>query len=293
VKNIKLLYPASLEEALASLQEHGDEAKIIAGGTALTIMLKNNLVDPTVLISLQHLDELRGFEHADGELRFGALRTIRFGETSPVVREVNPVLAEAFGKVASVRVRCAATIGGNMTEADYASDPPGVLVAMGARVRATGPEGEREIPLGVFFEDFYTTVLSHDEILTEVIVPDPSPTSAATYIKFSSRSSEDRPCVGVSAIVDLADDGACRDLRVVVSAVSEIPVRIDAAEQLARGRELDRALIGDIAKAYAGEVEPLGDLRGSSWYRRQLIDVLVGRAIESSLAKCRAARGIA
>lgn len=285
MKNIKLLYPETLAEAIGLLAEHGDEAKVIAGGTALTIMLKNDLVDPGVLVSLQKLDELRGFEHAGGELRFGALRTIRFGETSPVVRAVNPELAATFGKVASVRVRSAATIGGNMTEADYASDPPGLLVAMGARVQAAGPSGQREIPLGEFFTDFYTTTLEHDEIVTAVIVPDPVPTSAVTYLKFSSRSSEDRPCAGVAAVVDLADDGTCRDLRVVVSAVSEVPVRISAAEELARGRALGQGVIADIAAAYADGIEPLSDLRGSAWYRKRIIGVLVSRAIESSLAK--------
>jgi carbon-monoxide dehydrogenase medium subunit len=290
VKNIKLLYPQTLAEATGLLAEHGDEAKVIAGGTALTIMLKNDLVDPGVLVSLQELDELRGFEHADGELRFGALRTVRFGETSPVVRAVNPELAATFGQVASVRVRSAATIGGNMTEADYASDPPGLLVAMGARVRASGPSGTREIPLGEFFADFYTTTLEHDEIVTAVIVPDPSPTSAVTYLKFSSRSSEDRPCVGVSAVVDFDDAGTCRDLRVVVSAVSEVPVRISAAEELARGRTLGQGVIADIAAAYADGIEPLSDLRGSAWYRKRIIRVLVSRAIESSLAKRRLER---
>ncbi|HXT87734.1 MAG TPA: FAD binding domain-containing protein [Trebonia sp.] len=299
MKNIKLLFPQSLDEAIALLAEYGDEAKVIAGGTALTIMLKHNLVDPSVLVSLQDLDELRGFAHAvpanagsgstGGELRFGALRTIRFGETSPVVRAANPVLAETFGKVASVRVRCAATIGGNMTEADYASDPPGVLVAMGARVKAVGPDGEREIPLGEFFEDFYTTSLAEGEILTEVIVPDPAATSAATYLKFSSRSSEDRPCVGVSAVVDLAEDGTCRDLSVVVSAVSEVPVKLAAVEELARGHALDAGLIGEVAAGYCDGIEPLSDLRGSAWYRKQVVRALVRRAIEGSLAKCQTA----
>lgn len=291
MKNIELLFPTSLDEATALLREHGDDAKVIAGGTALVLMIKNNMVNPGVLVSLQRVPGLHGFEHDGGELRFGALRTIRFGETSPVVREVNPVLAETFGKVASVRVRCAATIGGNMTEADYASDPPGVLVAMGGRVRAVGPDGAREIPLGEFFEDFYTTALAHDEIVTEVIVPDPKPSSGAEYLKFCSRSSEDRPCVGAAAVVELADDGTCADLRVVVSAISETPETFADVEAGARGQRLDDALIKDIANAYAERVEPLSDLRGSSWYRKELVDVLVRRAVETATERAAAAQG--
>ena len=133
--DIKLLQPDSLGDAVSLLSQHRDEAKIIAGGTALVIMLKNRLIAPGVLLSLDRVRDLRFIRHEAGTgLRIGALTTIREAEVSPVVREKNPTLARTFGEVGNIRVRNAATVGGNLSEADYASDPPCVLVAMRARV---------------------------------------------------------------------------------------------------------------------------------------------------------------
>jgi aerobic carbon-monoxide dehydrogenase medium subunit len=283
--NIKLLQPAKLDEAVALLAAENEEAKIIAGGTALVIMLRNRLIAPATLISLGRLHELRTIRHEPGTgLRIGALATVREAELSPVVREKNPMLAQALGKVGNVRVRNAATVGGNLSEADYASDPPCVLVALRARVKARSARGEREIPLTSLFKNFYETALASDEILTELIVPDMAPRSRAAYLKFISRSSEDRPCVGMAAVLESEPDGTCKDLRLVVGAVAETPQEIAAAEALARGKRLSDALIAEIADAYASSIEPLSDLRGSDWYRKQIISVLARRALKQALA---------
>jgi carbon-monoxide dehydrogenase medium subunit len=279
--NIKLLQPSSLDEALSLLSAHGDEAKIISGGTALVIMLKNRLIAPAALLSLGRLSELRNIRHEPGVgLRLGALVTIREAELSPLIRDKQPTLAETFGKVGNVRVRHAATVGGNLTEADYASDPPCVLVALRARVKARSAKGEREIPLVRLFKGFYETTLAPDEILTELIVPDPEPGTRSTYLKYVSRSSEDRPCAGMAAVLETLADGACRELRLVAGAVAEIPQEVSAAEEQARGFRLSGKLIDDIAQAYADAIEPLSDLRGSAWYRKQIIAVLARRAMQ-------------
>ncbi|TMA95770.1 MAG: 4-hydroxybenzoyl-CoA reductase, partial [Deltaproteobacteria bacterium] len=187
--NIKLLQPTSLDEAVSLLSEHSDETKIVSGGTALVIMLRNHLIAPATLLSLGRLQELRSIRHEPGTgLRIGALVTIREAEISPIVREKHAVLAQTFAKVGNIRIRNAATVGGNLTEADYASDPPCVLVALRARVKARSVKREREIPLTDFFKGFYETVLAPDEILTELIVPDQAPGSRATYLKYVSRS---------------------------------------------------------------------------------------------------------
>jgi len=166
MRNIKLLQPAELDEAVALLAAANEEAKIIAGGTALVIMLRNRLIAPATLISLGRLQELRSIRHEPGTgLRIGALTTVRETEMSPVVRQHNPMLPQAFGKVCNVRVRHAATVGGNLSEADYASDPPCALVALRARVKARSTRGEREIPLTDLFKNFYETALASDEIL--------------------------------------------------------------------------------------------------------------------------------
>jgi carbon-monoxide dehydrogenase medium subunit len=283
--NIKLLQPAKLDEAVTLLAAENEEAKIIAGGTALVIMLRNRLIAPATLISLGRLQELRTIRHEPGTgLRIGALATVREAEMSPVIREKNPMLAQAFGKVGNIRVRHAATVGGNLSEADYASDPPCVLVALRARVKARSATGEREIPLTDLFRGFYETALAPDEILTELIVPDLAPGSRATYLKFISRSSEDRPCVGMALVLETERDGTCKDLRLVAGAVSETPQEIASAEALARGKHLSDSLIGEIAEAYVAAIEPLSDLRGSGWYRKQIIGVLARRALKQELA---------
>jgi carbon-monoxide dehydrogenase medium subunit len=283
--NIKLLQPAKLDEALALLASENEDTKIIAGGTALVIMLRNRLIAPATLISLGRLDELRTIRHEPGTgLRIGALATVREAELSPVVREKNPMLAQAFGKVGNVRVRNAATVGGNLSEADYASDPPCVLVALRARVKARSARGEREIPLSGLFKGFYETALASDEILTELIVPDMAPGSRANYLKFISRSSEDRPCVGMAVVLESEPDGTCKDLRLVAGAVAETPQENAAAEALARGQRLTDDLVAEIAEAYASSIEPLSDLRGSDWYRKQIIGVLARRALKQALA---------
>lgn len=283
--NIKFLQPKSLDEAVSLLGSEPDETKIISGGTALVIMLRNRLIAPATLLSVNHLQELRSIRHEpDVGLRIGALVTIREAEISSVVREKNPTLAQTFAKVGNVRVRNAATIGGNLSEADYASDPPCVLLAMRARVKARSVRGEREIPLGSFFKGFYETTLAPNEILTELIVPDPAPGSRSTYLKYISRSSEDRPCVGMAVVIKNDPDGSCQELCLVAGAVSDIPQEIESAEALARGKHLTGSLIEEIAGAYSAGIEPLSDLRGSAWYRKQIIRVMARRAIQQGMA---------
>ena len=283
--NITLLQPSSLPDALSLLAEHGDEARIVAGGTALVLMIKNRLIAPSVLLSLGRVNELNYIRHEPGiGLKIGALATVRDVESSDAVREKNPTLAYTYGQVANIRVRNAATVGGNLSEADYASDPPCVLVAERARVLARSVRGDREIPVTAFFRGAYETALAPDEILTEVIVPDPAPDTRAAYIKYISRSSEDRPCVGMAAIIDRNADGTCRELRLVAGAVSETPQEVATVEALAQGQVLTDELLAEIAEGYAAAIEPLSDLRGSEWYRKQMIRVFTKRAIRKALA---------
>jgi aerobic carbon-monoxide dehydrogenase medium subunit len=284
MQSIELLQPESIDEAVSLLAQHSGDTKIIAGGTAMVIMLRNRLIAPSMLVSLGRLPGLGHIRHEPGTgLRIGSLVTIREVETSPVVRQHNPTLARTFGQVGNVRVRHAATVGGNLSEADYASDPPCVLTAMHARVKARSVRGEREIAVTSLFKGFYETSLAPDDILTELIVPDLAPTTRSTYIKFVSRSSEDRPCAGMAAVVHQNPDGTCKELRLVAGAVAEVPQEIAAAEALARGKRLAGGLIEEIAEAYSAGISPLSDLRGSEWYRKQLIRVLARRAIEQAV----------
>jgi carbon-monoxide dehydrogenase medium subunit len=205
-------------------------------------------------------------------------------ELSSTVREAIPVLADTFGRVANVRVRNAATVGGVLAESDYASDPPAVFVALDAQVEAQGPNGDRTIPAAEFFVAFYETALAADEIVTGVRVPVPPAGSGTVYHKFVTRSSEDRPCVGVAALVGLGRDGSCADLRVSVGAAAETPQRFRDVEATAVGQRLEPDVVARVADAYAERIDTLDDMRGSAWYRTEMVRVWVRRAIESAMA---------
>ena len=277
--------PISLEAAIEHLQHYGEDARIVAGSTAVTIMLRQRLIAPPALVAIGGIAGLSGIRRLDGHLEIGALTTHREVELSPLVRETIPVLAETFGVVANVRVRNAATVGGVLAEADYASDPPAVLLALDAEIVARGPDGERTIPIGSFFRAFYETALAPDEVLTAVRVPIPAAGTGAIYQKFVTRSSEDRPCVGVIAAVRLTGNGTVDVLRVAVAAAAETPQRFGEVEATARGQALDETLARRIADDYAGRIEALDDLRGSAWYRTQMIRVWVRRAIVAAAAR--------
>jgi len=280
--SLEFYHPATLEGAIGLLREHGDEAKVVAGATALTILMRQRLIAPSALVSIGSIPGLDAIEEADGGVLIGAMVRHRDVELSELVKARIPVLAETFGKVANVRVRNAATVGGVLAESDYASDPPAVFVALDAVVIVHGPDGERRIPAGEFFVAFYETALEPDEIVTAIVVPVPPAGSGTSYHKFVTRSSEDRPCVGVAALVRVAPDGTSADLRVAVGAAAETPQRFADAEALAAGQHLEPELIERIAGEYANAIDTLDDMRGSAWYRTEMVRVWVRRAIESA-----------
>ena len=289
-KSPEFLVAESIPEAIAALQEYGDDATVIAGSTAVTIMLQQGLIEPGVIVSIGRIPDLDRIERVDQHLRIGALTTHRNVELSADVRQALPILAHAFGVVANVRVRNAATVGGVVAEADYASDPPAVLRALDAEVEVIGPGGERTIPIADFLLGFYETALDEAEIVTHVGVPLLPSGAGSVYEKFTTRSSEDRPCVGVASVVRLEADGrTCAELRVAVGAAAEVPQRFAEVESAAVGRELDDALAAEMATAYAEQIDPLTDMRGSDWYRREMIDVWTRRAILGAATAARAA----
>jgi carbon-monoxide dehydrogenase medium subunit len=290
-RELAFLRPRSIAEAVALLAEHGDEAKVVAGSTALTIMLRNRLIDPAVLVSIGGIPGLAERFVADGVLHLGALASHRTIERDPLVRAVLPVVADTFAVVANVRVRNAATVGGVMAEADYASDPPAVFLGLDAVVLAEGPAGVRRIRAQDFFVAFYETSLAHDELVTGVEVPLPGPGTGAVYEKFVTRSSEDRPCVGVFAAARSTGAGRYRDIRVAVGAAAEIPQRFPDLEALAADSDLGDDVCRAIADGYAGRIETLDDVRGSAWYRTEMVRVWVRRALEHARAQAAGAAG--
>jgi aerobic carbon-monoxide dehydrogenase medium subunit len=272
--------PRAVDEVLAILREYGEDAKVIAGGTALVTMMRQQLVRPGCLVSLRDVQGLDRIEATNGALRLGALVTHREAEVSPLVRERLPVLAETFRRVASVRIRHMATIGGALAHADPNQDPPVTLMALGARVEIRGAGGRRELPLEEFFRDYYESALEPGELVTAVTVPGGPPRSGATYVKFLPRTADDYATVAVAATVTLAPDGErCREARIALGSVGVTPLRGRTAEALLAGERLGESLLRAAGEAAKGEVDPLSDHRGSAAYKREMTAVMVGRAL--------------
>lgn len=290
--NFDYVEPQTLEEALALLQEHGDEAKILAGGTALLVFLKKELAAPALLINLRRLTQLRGIEENGGGLRIGSLVTHREVETSHAVRRRLPIVAETFHKVATPRIRNMGTIGGNLCHGDPNVDPPSILLALSARVKLASARGEREVALEDFFVDYYETAKEPDEILTEVLIPDPPANAVAAHVKFLPKTVDDFATVGVAAVLTVEGNGAaplCRDIRLALNAVASRALRATGAEALLKGRALTAEALQEAGEAAAGEVDPIPDVRGSANYKREMVKVMVRRVIRQALEKFKAA----
>ena len=270
--------PRTVDEALAILREHGEDARVIAGGTALVTMMRQHLVRPGCLVSLRDVPGLDRIEAANGALRFGALVTHRQSETSPLVRERIPVLAETFRRVATVRIRHMATLGGALAHADPNQDPPVTLLALGARVQIRGAGGQRELAIGELFRDYYESALAPGEIITGVTVPVPPAGSGAGFVKFLPRTADDYATVAAAAIVTL-DGDRCREARIALGSVGVTPLRGRAAEALLSGERITQSLLDAAGEAVKVEVDPLSDHRGSAAYKREMAAVMVRRAL--------------
>jgi aerobic carbon-monoxide dehydrogenase medium subunit len=275
--------PETPEEALALLHDLGEDARIIAGGTALVIMLKQRLLMPECLISLQKVRPLDYVDASNGDVRLGALATHRTIEQSPIVRTRLPSLAETFHHVATVRIRNVATVGGALAHADPNQDSPAMLMALDARVRLATTTGTREVPLDAFFTDYYETVRQPDELVSEVVVPVPAPHSGSVYLKFLPKTADDYATVGVAAsvTVDLRTQ-TCVDCRIAMGCVASTPVRAPEAEAVVRGERLTQALAQEAGALAQRRTDPISDARGSADYKRAMAGVFVRRALEQA-----------
>ncbi len=277
MRRFELLEPSSLQQACALLTAKS-EAKAIAGGTALLTIIKQGLLLPKLLVNLSKIRDTGEITFdASAGLRIGALATINAIETSPLVRQHYAILAHACHVVANIRIRNMATLGGNLAHGDYQSDPPTVLAALDARVEIVSAGGRRELKLGDFQRGSYETALEAGELISAILIPPLPQGMHGLYVKFTTGSSEERPCAGVAALANM-NNGICRELRLAVGAVSERPVRI-ATEEFANDKALTNDPIAEIAILAARSVDPIDDLRGPADYKRHLVGVLVRRAL--------------
>ncbi len=276
--------PTTLKKAFSLLKKYGDDARVIAGGTSLIIMMRQRLLTPKIVISLARIPKFGRitYKPSDG-LRIGAGARHRDIELSPVVRKHYPLLHETFRKVAQPRIRNMGTIGGNLAAGDPLTDPGASLIALDAEVTLSSIKGKRTLPLDEFFLDYYQTALEPGELLTEIRVPPPE-RPGWSHIKFTPRSIEDFATVGV-AITVKANNGACDDIRIGLNSVASTIVHAKRAEAVLRGKSITDAALREMGEIAATECDPTDDNRGSAEYKRDLVKVLVRRAAEEALRR--------
>ena len=275
----QLVEPETLAAALDAVAGRDGDARLVAGGTALVPMIRLGLVKPDRLISLHRLPELAAIRRDGGILELGAMARLADIHTAPLVREGWPLLAEAARRVATPAIRVSGTIGGNLCYAEAASDPGPALLCLEAEVRIARSVGGRTVPATDFFRGFYETALQPGEIVTAIRVPATPGGARSGYVKFTSRSAEDRPLVGVAALVVPDSSGRWLDARIGLGGVAPTPIRARRAEATLRGESPTDAALRATAEAAAREAEPLSDLMGSADYRREMIRVWVRRLL--------------
>jgi aerobic carbon-monoxide dehydrogenase medium subunit len=278
------LEPATLGEAFSLLAKHGDDARVIAGGTSLIIWMRQRLLMPKVIISLARIPDLDTITFdQQGGLRIGAGARHRDIELSPAVKQHFPLLHETFRKVAQPRIRNMGTIGGNLAGGDPLTDPGASLMALDAELTLRSGNGTRTMSLEEFFVDYYETALEPGELLTEIRVPPPQ-RPGWSHIKFTPRSVEDFATVGV-AITLRSQGGICEDARLALNSVASTIVRAKRAEKVLLGQKLTPEVLREAGEVAAGEVDPVDDNRGSADYKRDLVKVLVRRAAEEAIKR--------
>ena len=272
-----MLQPRSVDEAIELLAKHGDEARPIGGGTTLIILMKQRALHYPYLVDLQSVSGLDQISRESDGVRIGALTTHRSVELSPPIRQSFPVVAEAFSKIGNVRVRQTASVGGNLAHADYRLDPPPPLLVLGTMVNAVGPNGSRSIPIKDFFRGLYETALEPSELIVDVKIPFMPPDSKAVYLRYSSLSGNDWPCLGVAALA-IRQDYRFQELRLALGGVAATPLLIEGLD-LVKDQSVDDSVMDKLLDVVDEQISPSSDLRGSEWYKRKMVRVFVKKAI--------------
>ncbi|MBI2854551.1 MAG: xanthine dehydrogenase family protein subunit M [Chloroflexi bacterium] len=278
--HFKYLTPNTIPQAMALLARHKTRATVMAGGTDLVVKMRSRAIDPAYVVDLSNIPGLDfiDFNPRDG-LNIGALASIRALETSTLVGKQYPVLQSAAHQLASPAIRNMATLGGNLCNASPSADMAPGLIALAAKARIAGPEGETFMPLEEFFSGPGKTALKAGQVLVGIQVPASQASMQAVYLKHA-RSSIELAVVGVAAGVILDSDGrSCKDVRIVLGAVAPTPMRARKAEAALLGKKLDDKAIVEAAEIAAGEARPISDVRASADYRTEMVRVFTGRAL--------------
>ncbi|KUJ83204.1 4-hydroxybenzoyl-CoA reductase [Ruegeria marisrubri] len=279
MRDFHYLEPRTVSEATAMLADHGEEACVFAGGTALILALRQRMMAPGVLVSLGQLEEMRAirFDPKEG-LLIGAMARHNDIARSKIVRQHYPVVAEMAGGLANPQVRNQATIGGNLCYADPSTDPPACLLALGAELTIKGQHGARRIPMDEFNVDYFTVAMEPGEILTQIRLPPPDQEVTTFYRRHLRTPAEHRPVANLALAVRNRG-GAFEDVRLIVGAATPAPQLLDGVQDYLSGRSVTAEVAAEAADRAAEEMFPISDGRGDEGFRRQVVRALTRRLV--------------
>jgi carbon-monoxide dehydrogenase medium subunit len=283
------LAPKTVKEALSLLSKYKDEAKMIAGGQSMLVVMRQRLLTPEYVIDIKGLTELEYIKYDEKQgLRIGALTIHRDIEKSPVIQKHFEVLSEMEGNLATIQTRNWGTIGGNLCHGDPAGDPAPVLIALKAKLKLASSAGERVIDTEEFSTDYLEVALKPGEMLAEIQVPTPAPHTGTAYEKLMVMKG-DMGVVGAAVSITLDSKDSFQDARIALSNCSSVPLRAKKAEKVLIGKTINDALLAEAGEVASGEADPPADVHGSVEYRREMIKVFVKRVAQKALEKARAA----
>lgn len=270
--------PSDLDELRELLGRYGEDARVIAGGQSLLIMIRQGLVRPAVLISLDRLSSLRQIADKGNEIILGAMVTQSDASADKTIRDHLVVLSQAASKVGSVHVQNLGTVGGNLCHAEPNGDSAPALLSAGASVRASSSRGERAIPLEDFFRGPFENVLAADEALTHIHVPVPGGNTLGVYLKHVLRA-VDRATVSLGLMMQMDGGGRCQEIRIGLGGAAPTPIRAKKAEALLRGEKITESAIEAAGAEVSGNCDPISDAHGPAEYKRKMAGLLTKRAI--------------
>lgn len=287
--NFEYRCPVNISEALGLLNEHGENAKLLAGGQSLIPILKLRLAEPQWVVDIGRLGELQEIRETDGSVQIGSLVRHVEIERSELLARTCPLLPETAAEIGDVQVRNRGTFGGSLAHADPAGDFPAAALALEARLTASSTDGERSFAAEDFFTGLMMTVLRHNEILTSVEIPKDAPRTGSAYVKMHQQASG-FAIVGVASIVRLDAEGKVEDVRVGITGVADRPCRARDVEERLRGSRAGGKEIQSASALAADGVEPLGDIHASEDYRRDLAAVFTARSLSKAVGRARKQR---
>jgi carbon-monoxide dehydrogenase medium subunit len=276
--------PDTLDEALELLREHGDDAKVLAGGQSLVPLLALRLARPSVLVDLNRLPGMSDISASNGTVIFGAMTRERQAERSELVRQRVPLLADALPLIGHAAIRTRGTVGGSLAHADPAAELPAVAMALDANLSVrSATRGERTIAASDFFKGFLSTSLHEDEVLTQITFPAARPGTGTSFME-AARRHGDFAIVGAGTSVTM-EGGLVADARIVLIGVADTPLRRSEADRQLVGTSGDAAAVTAAAATAAADLAPPADLHGTSAYRRHVAGVMVRRALEQAISR--------